>query len=97
MYKRQDEQISKVQSDIKKKPMEERHMVVIQDADTMTLRAQNRLLKTLEEPFEGTVMILLSENRENLLETIKSRCVLYRICLLYTSRRNTSGEGGFMD
>ena len=54
-------------------------MVVIKDADTMTLRAQNRLLKTLEEPFEGTVMILLSENRENLLETIKSRCVLYRI------------------
>ena len=74
-----DEQISKVQSDIKKKPMEERHMVVIKDADTMTLRAQNRLLKTLEEPFEGTVMIVLSENRENLLETIKSRCVLYRI------------------
>ena len=52
-----DEQICKVQSDIRKKPMEERHMAVIKDADTMTLRAQNRLLKTLEEPFEGTVMI----------------------------------------
>ena len=40
-----DEQISKVQSDIRKKPMEERHMVVIKDADTMTLRAQNRLFE----------------------------------------------------
>ena len=74
-----DEQISKLQADLKKKPIGSRHMAIINDADTMTVRAQNRLLKTLEEPFPGTVIILLSENRENLLETIRSRCVLYRL------------------
>lgn len=74
-----DEQIFKLQSDLKKKPMASRNLAIIKDADTMTVRAQNRLLKTLEEPFEGTIIILLSENRQNLLETIKSRCILYRL------------------
>lgn len=84
-----DEQISKLQADLKKKPMGSRHMAIIKDADTMTVRAQNRLLKTLEEPFPGTVIILLSENRENLLETIRSRCVLYR---LEDVKENTKGQ-----
>ena len=74
-----DEQISNLQANLKKKPMGSRNMAIIKDADTMTVRAQNRLLKTLEEPFAGTVIILLSENRENLLETIRSRCVMYRL------------------
>jgi len=74
-----DEQISKLQEELKKKPMGPRNLAIIKDADTMTVRAQNRLLKTLEEPFPGTVIILLSENRENLLDTIKSRCVIYRL------------------
>lgn len=48
-------------------------------------------MKTLEEPFEGTVIILLSENRQNLLETIKSRCILYR---LEDAKENTQGQEG---
>ena len=74
-----DEQVSKLQSDLKKKPTGPRNLAIIQDADTMTTRAQNRLLKTLEEPYQGTVIMLLSENRENLLETIRSRCVTLRL------------------
>lgn len=74
-----NEQISKLQAELKKKPVGSRNIAIIKDADTMTKQAQNRLLKTLEEPFAGTVIILLSENRENLLDTIKSRCVLYRL------------------
>ncbi len=73
------EQILKLQDELKKKPSGSRHLVVIKGADTMMAAAQNKLLKTLEEPFPGTVIILLSENRENLLETIRSRCVLYRL------------------
>ena len=45
----------------------------------MTVRAQNRLLKTLEEPPGNTVILLLSENKENLRETIRSRCISYRL------------------
>lgn len=74
-----DDQISHLQEDLKMKPVGKRNLAIIKDADTMTPRAQNRLLKTLEEPFPGTVIILLSENRENLLDTIKSRCVTYRL------------------
>lgn len=87
-----DEQISRLQEELRKKPVGERHLAVIKDADTMTARAQNRLLKTLEEPFPGTVMILLSENRENLLDTIKSRCVVYR--LEEAPGQDTTGTSG---
>ena len=74
-----DDAILELQENLKKKPAESRNMAIICNADTMTKRAQNRLLKTLEEPTPGTVIILLSENRENLLDTIKSRCIFYRL------------------
>lgn len=75
-----DEAVEELQARLKKKPyVGDRNIVIIQDADTMTLRAQNRLLKTLEEPTAGTVMILLSENIENLTQTILSRCVIYKL------------------
>jgi len=74
-----DADIIEMQDKLKTKPFGERNIVVISDSDTMTLRAQNRLLKTLEEPPGKTVIILLSENIENLTQTIQSRCVKYRI------------------
>lgn len=75
-----DESIEELQRRIRIKPYAvDRTIVIIQDADTMTLRAQNRLLKTLEEPSLGTVLILLSENMENLTETIRSRCIIYKL------------------
>jgi DNA polymerase-3 subunit delta' len=41
----------------------------------MTPQAQNALLKTIEEPPEYAVIMLLSSNADGLLETILSRCV----------------------
>jgi DNA polymerase-3 subunit delta' len=74
-----DEAIEELQGRLKKKPYSgERNIAVIEDADTMTARAQNRLLKTLEEPFPGTVIILLANNSESLAKTILSRCVIIR-------------------
>lgn len=73
-----DDDMEELQSNLKMKPAGERNMALIADADTMTVRAQNRFLKTLEEPSGGTVIVLLSENCENLLETIRSRCVIFR-------------------
>lgn len=57
----------------------ERNIAIVQDADTITLRAQNRLLKTLEEPPGKAVLFLLCKNAENLLATIRSRCVRIRV------------------
>lgn len=72
-----DADMEKLQADLKMKPQGERNTAIIYDADTMTVKAQNRFLKTLEEPNPGTVIILLSENTENLLETIRSRCIIF--------------------
>lgn len=74
-----DADITGMQDSLKSKPFGERHVVIIENSDTMTARAQNRLLKTLEEPPGASVIILLSENMESLAQTIRSRCVKYRI------------------
>lgn len=48
---------------------------IVPDADLMTPQAQNALLKTIEEPPEYAVIMLLTSNADSLLETILSRCV----------------------
>lgn len=52
---------------------------IIEDAHTLTIQAQNSLLKTLEEPKQYGVFILLSDNLASFLPTILSRCVLYKL------------------
>ena len=46
---------------------------IIIDAHTMTVEAQNALLKTLEEPPTGTVLLMTSAQPQALLPTIRSR------------------------
>ena len=48
--------------------------VLITHADQMNLSAYNSLLKLLEEPQPNSVLILISENSQQLPITIKSRC-----------------------
>lgn len=48
---------------------------IIDDADRMNQGAQNALLKTLEEPPSYAVILLLTNNKDRLLDTILSRCV----------------------
>jgi hypothetical protein len=48
-------------------------VVIIEDSHQLTLEAQNALLKTLEEPPTGTVLILTAHNAKALLPTIVSR------------------------
>lgn len=52
---------------------------IIDNAERMSETVQNKLLKTLEEPYPGTVILLATENREALLPTVRSRCVLLRL------------------
>src|SRR5690606_24705195 len=47
---------------------------VVEEAETMNAAAQNALLKTLEEPQGRTIIILLTDQPESLLPTIRSRC-----------------------
>ncbi len=47
---------------------------IIDEADIMNAAGQNTILKTLEEPPEGTVLILVASNEDELLPTVRSRC-----------------------
>jgi DNA polymerase-3 subunit delta' len=52
---------------------------IIDEAQKLTLQAQNALLKTIEEPPEYAVIMLLTENADTLLPTIRSRCVMMKL------------------
>lgn len=70
------EQIRFMQEKIAEKPIiSTKKVYIIDNADTMTIEAQNCLLKTLEEPPEYAVIILIVTNESKLLNTIKSRCI----------------------
>ncbi len=57
------------------KPAKNEYKVLVIDrADDMNSNAANALLKVLEEPYQRSVLILLSENTGKLLPTICSRC-----------------------
>jgi len=49
-------------------------IVIVDDADTMNISAANAFLKTLEEPPEDSVIILISSRTDRLPATIRSRC-----------------------
>ncbi len=53
-------------------------VVIIDDAHKMTPQAQNCLLKTLEEPPEDSVIILVTSDAGSLFSTIVSRCQVVR-------------------
>lgn len=52
---------------------------VIDEAEKLTPSAQNALLKTIEEPPEYVIIILLSSHEESFLQTILSRCITLRL------------------
>ena len=56
-------------------PLEsERRLLIIEDAESLLEPAQQALLKTLEEPPQSVTLVLLADEPEALLETIRSRC-----------------------
>ena len=71
------EQIRELQKRVQEKPIiSTKKVYVINNADFMTKEAQNALLKTLEEPPEFVTIILIGENDNAFLNTIKSRCMI---------------------
>lgn len=54
---------------------------ILPDADKLNPQSQNALLKVLEEP-EDTVFLLLCENRQSVLQTVRSRCRVFALAPL---------------
>ena len=70
------DQIRDMNRRISEKPITSNKKVyIINNSDTMTKEAQNSLLKTLEEPPEYAVIILIASNENKLLNTIRSRTI----------------------
>lgn len=68
------EKIRKMKEDVYEKPISDYKIYLIENAELMSEEAQNAILKTIEEPPEYAIFILITENKEALLNTIKSRC-----------------------
>lgn len=69
------EKIDDLKNRLLKRPLSGKYMIaLIEGADKMNSQSQNKLLKVLEEPIIGTVVILTTNLSEALLPTIKSRC-----------------------
>jgi DNA polymerase III subunit delta' len=66
-----------------------RKIAVIDPATSMNLASQNALLKTLEEPPQDSLIILIAANAGALLPTVRSRCL--RLPFAPLTRREVAG------
>lgn len=62
--------------DVSIKPYSYSHKIyIVEDAQLMNVQAQNAILKTIEEPPEYAVIMLLTTNADGFLQTVRSRCI----------------------
>ena len=61
-------------------------IVVINKSETLNLSSSNSLLKSLEEKYENVFFILIHNIKKNLLTTIKSRCIEFKLFLKIEER-----------
>lgn len=52
------------------------HVIIVEQAETMSLAAANAVLKNLEEPHDDILFFLLTDKAESLPETVRSRCAV---------------------
>jgi len=77
------DQLREIQRELALRPYEApRKACIIEPADRMSVNAANSLLKTLEEPPGNAIIILLTENADMLLPTVRSRCQSIRFSSL---------------
>lgn len=75
-----DDVRTQLNNDIQIKPYTGPYKIyIIDEAEKMTEQAQNALLKTIEEPPEYAVILLLTNNINIFLQTILSRCVVLNV------------------
>ncbi len=79
------DKVREIQSLLRYAPVECRYrVVIIDDAHLMNRSAQNALLKTLEEPPNYSILILVSSRPSLMLPTVRSRCRKVRFGSLCT-------------
>lgn len=72
--------VREIIDEVNKKPFEgDKKIIIIHQGNKLTIQAQNALLKTIEEPPTEVYIIILCESLELILDTIKSRCEIYKL------------------
>ena len=83
------DEVRNIIEEVNKKPFEgDKKVIIIHEGNKLTIQAQNALLKTIEEPPKGVYIIILCESLELILDTIKSRCEIYKLTPLTKDELN---------
>ncbi|HEY8390635.1 MAG TPA: hypothetical protein VIL26_06790 [Clostridia bacterium] len=66
-----------IESSVLKSYSTDKNLFVITDMDAMNAAAQNKILKTLEEPPKGVTFLMFSKDQSMVLPTVKSRSQMF--------------------
>ena len=79
-----DDVRDQIVNDVQIKPYSSQYKIyMVDEAEKMTVQAQNALLKTIEEPPSYAIIIFITANAEGFLPTILSRCITLKLKPLY--------------
>ena len=57
--------------------------IIIDDLEYLTINSTNALLKSVEEPNENILFILINNSADKILDTLRSRCIEFKLLLKY--------------
>lgn len=77
---------------LSKKINNEKRFIVFDDIDLINLNCANALLKIIEEPLNNDYFFLINNKTQNIIETIKSRCVEFKIDMNFKGLNNDIQE-----
>ena len=77
---------------LSKKINNEKRFIVFDDIDLINLNCANALLKMIEEPLNNDYFFLINNKTQNIIETIKSRCVEFKIDMNFKGSNNNIPE-----
>ncbi len=66
--------------------------ILIDNVENLNKNSINALLKIIEEPNENIFFILIDNNEEYILQTLKSRCLTFKINFTFTQSINVSNQ-----
>ena len=66
--------------------------ILIDNVENLNKNSVNALLKIIEEPNENVFFILISNSEKNILPTLKSRCLTFKISLTFNESLNISNS-----
>ena len=81
------EQIRILKNKLQKKPFyNDKRFIILDDVETFNTNSINALLKLIEEPSKNDYFLLINNKTRPLVDTLKSRCLEFKIILNYNQR-----------